>query len=57
MALGAGWVVGGAWLAGRLHALATETSAQGIGELAPTDKATRAVVLSRFRDVIDSFHE
>ncbi len=40
-----------------LHALATETPAQGIGELTPTDKTTQAAVNSRFRDVIDSFHQ
>ncbi|MGP0038735.1 MAG: hypothetical protein ACLP4R_29855 [Solirubrobacteraceae bacterium] len=45
------------WLAGRLSALATETFPQAIGELTPADKATRAVVYSGFRDVIDSFHE
>ena len=55
--LGAGCAAGGAWLAGRLHALATETSPSNRRAGPPTQKATRAVVCSRFRDVIDSLHE
>jgi hypothetical protein len=54
--LGVGWVVGGAWLAGRVDALATETSAKRSG-ICPTQKAMWAVVCLRFRDVIDSLHE
>ena len=53
--IGVGCVLGGAWLAGRLDALARPQRRNRRAD--PTQKATRAVVCSRFTDVIDSLHE